>query len=147
MWANSSTSLRACYPKYRSAVVLDRSNIRTGFFIRTPPSHSDRPFRLFIDCRSTRPYLSGYFFNSDDSNGAWSSSSARLRSFPASNHALRFRRHLPWPAPHQVRLQWASVQFSLEKAILILPWIKSAQRQRYEHHDQRHPAREHPGSV
>jgi hypothetical protein len=37
-------------PKYRTAVVLDRSNIRTGFFIRTPPSHSDRSFRLFIDC-------------------------------------------------------------------------------------------------
>ena len=45
-----SPRFQGVLPKYRSAVVLDRSNIRTGFFIRTPPSHSDRSFRLFIDC-------------------------------------------------------------------------------------------------
>ena len=37
-------------PKYRSAVVLDRSNLRTGFFIRIPPSDSHRSFRLSIVC-------------------------------------------------------------------------------------------------
>ena len=44
------TAVRPSPGCVRSAVVLDRSNVRTGLFPRISPIHSDRSFLLFIDC-------------------------------------------------------------------------------------------------
>jgi hypothetical protein len=46
----SSPAITGVLPKYRSAVVLDGSNVRTGLFLRGSPIHSDRSFLLLIDC-------------------------------------------------------------------------------------------------